>query len=171
MWIWRVDPFVNLGKCKKHISAIVVPALPTTIQTPGVASVSCDLKKKDIKLADNYLSDTIEDINILIGADFHAKFINGLTKRCGVDLMKTSAEYVIYGPVLSNVSNANRDVHLQHITATDFTVFSDEQPIHKLWELDSIGIVPMAPSPQDDAAYQHNLDSVSYQDRYLIQLP
>ena len=166
-----VDPLVNLGKCKKRISAIVVPALPTTIQTPGLASVASDLKKKDIKLADNYLSDTIKDINILIGADFYAKSINGLTKRCGVDLMKTSAGYVIYGPVLSNVSNATRDVHLQHITVADFMFFSDEPPIHKLWELDSIGIDPTAPSPQDDAAYKNYLDSVSYQDRYLVRLP
>ena len=136
-----VDPFVNLGKYKKHISAIIVPALPDTIQTPGLVSVACDLKKKDIKLADNYLSDTIKDINILIGPDFYAKFINGLIKRCGADLMKTSAGYVIYGTVLSNVSNATRDVHLQHITVVDFTFFSDEPLIHKLWELDSIGMI------------------------------
>ena len=73
-----VDPLVNLGKCKKHISAIVVPALPTTIQTPGLVPVASDLKKKDIKLADDYLSDIIKDINILIGADFYDKFINVL---------------------------------------------------------------------------------------------
>ena len=50
-----VDPFVIFGKCKKRIYAIVLPALPTAFQTPGLASVASDLKKKDIKLADNYL--------------------------------------------------------------------------------------------------------------------
>ena len=166
-----VNPLITLGKHKKRISAIVVPALPTAIQTPGLVSIAKDLEKNDIKLADDYMSDTVKDINILIGADFYAKFINGLTTRCGVNLLKTSAGYVIFGPVLSNVSSATRDMHLQHIIVADFTVFTDEPPIHKLWELESIGIDPTAPIPQDDIVYQNYLNSVYYSDRYFVRLP
>ena len=37
--------------------------------------------------------------------------------------------------------------------------------------MDSNTIDPMALTRQDDAAYQNYLDSVSYQDHYLVQLP
>ena len=161
----------SLGKRRERISAVVVPALPNSIQTPGLIEAANDLRCKDIKLADQYDSDTVTDIDIMIGGDFYSKFINGLTNRCGINLLKTSAGYVIYGPVSSNIPVETRDVQLQHISVADFTVFTEEPPLHKLWDLDTIGINATAPTPQDDVAYRNFLDTVEYTDRYYTKLP
>ena len=162
---------VSLGKRKACISALVVPTLPNAIQTPGLTETANDLRGNNVKLADQYDSDTVTDIDIMIGGDFYSKFINGITNRCGINLLKTSAGYVIYGPVLSNIPVQTRDVQLHHITVADFTVFTEEPPIHKLWDLDSIGINACAPTPQDEDAYQNYLDTVEYTDRYYTRLP
>ena len=44
-------------------------------------------------------------------------------------------------------------------------------PIHKLWDLDAIGIDATAPSPQDDVAYQQYLNSLKFTDKYYARLP
>ena len=44
-------------------------------------------------------------------------------------------------------------------------------PVHKLWDLDAIGIDATAPSPQDDVAYQQYLNSLKFTDKYYARLP
>ena len=44
-------------------------------------------------------------------------------------------------------------------------------PIHKLWDLDAIGIDATAPSPQDDIVYQQYLHSLQFTDKYYARLP
>ena len=68
-------------------------------------------------------------------------------------------------------SCSDKGCQLHHITVADFTVFTEEPPIHKLWDLDSIGINACAPTPQDEDAYQNYLDTVEYTDRYYTRLP
>ncbi|XP_069168017.1 uncharacterized protein [Procambarus clarkii] len=45
-------------------------------------------------------------------------------------------------------------------------------PVHKLWDLDTLGIVPDQPSPDDTWMYQQYLDTVIFQDnQYWVRLP
>ena len=166
-----VNMMVTLGRRKRRISAIVVQTLPNAIHTPGLKEVANDLQQRDIRLADAYTSDTVKGIDILIGSDYYGRYVLGLTNRRGIDLLKTSAGYVIYGPIPSSASQEMTEVQLRHITVANFTVFPDEPPIHRLWDLETIGIDPSAPAPQDTAVYQNYLDTVIYTDRYYVRLP
>ncbi|XP_069189726.1 uncharacterized protein [Procambarus clarkii] len=46
-----------------------------------------------------------------------------------------------------------------------------DPPVHKLWDLATLGIVPEQPSPDDDWTYKQYLDSVIYRDnQYWVRL-
>ena len=64
-------------------------------------------------LADSFDSDEVRDIDILVGSDYYGRFMQGLPNRCGIDLIKSSAGYLIYGPIL--FSNAVPSTHIQHV--------------------------------------------------------
>ena len=108
-----VRPILTLGNRKKKVSALVVDALLSSIQTPGLLHAVEMLKCNHCILADSFDSDEVRDIDILVGSDYYGRFMQGLTNRCGIDLIKSSAGYLIYGPILS--SNAVPCTHIQHV--------------------------------------------------------
>ena len=58
-----------------------------------------------------------------------------------------------------------------NVNITDL-IEENDNPSHKLWELESIGIDPTAPSIEDDRAYQNYVDTVEYMDgQYFVRLP
>ena len=177
-----VRPIFTLGNRTKRVTALVAEALPSSINTPGLLRAVEKLKSNQCVLADSFDSDEVRDIDILVGTDFYGRFMQGLTNKCGIDLIKSSAGYLIYGPLpFENTVNSSQvqNVMIARIATESYTPQSIESgleegcmPVHKLWELDAIGIDATAPSPQDDIAYQQYLDTLQFVDnKYYARLP
>ncbi|KAK3871585.1 hypothetical protein Pcinc_023273 [Petrolisthes cinctipes] len=61
--------------------------------------------------------------------------------------------------------------HIEQLQGLD-PHLEDESELHKLWDLDSIGIDATIPIPDDSVSYQAYLDTVKYEDgQYWIKLP
>ena len=71
----------------------------------------------------------------------------------------------------TNVFVCRLTVNNSPINVADLTDENNE-PVHKLWELESNGIDPAAPSIEDECAYKDYVDPVEYQDgQYFVRLP
>ena len=106
-----VRPILALGNRKKRVSVLVADALPPSIQTPGLLRAVERLKRNHCILADSFDPDEVRDINILIGSDYYGRFMQRTANKCGIDLIKSSAGYLKYGPIL--LSNTVPSTHIQ----------------------------------------------------------
>lgn len=177
-----VRPVVRLGRRHKRITAIVLDHLPDKISVPGLKRAAERLKRSNIILADKWIeSDTIENIDLVIGSDFYGEFINSLTSKNDVKLAKSSGGYLIYGTI-PNTELISDEVVQNVVVArvgtevvpSDIQELIDESdiPVHKLWDLDCIGINVNQPSPEDTLSYQAYLDTVKFEDQqYWVRLP
>ena len=180
-----VKPVVSLGTRKKRLVMAVVSQMPTQVITPGLQKLASELEKMGYKLADDKLtSDMVGNIELLIGADFLARYVTGFTTVNNVDLIKTPGGYLIYGQISPGKGNGpvtsmghisdqtlNPDVHMIDPKG-DLHLTTEEIPIHKLWDLDTIGINPELEAPEDIIAYEHYQSSVTYiNGKYWVELP
>ena len=173
---------VTLGKRTKRITALVVENLPSSIHTPGLVHAAKQLKKSKCSLADDFDSDVVTNIELLIGSDYYGRFVSGITNQCGIDLIQSSAGYLIYGPIPSGGASSNAQVS-QVVVArlsvepSPCQLISNEidnacTPVHKLWDLDAIGIDATAPYTQDTETYQRYLQTITKEsNQYFVRLP
>ena len=77
-----------------------------------------------------------------------------------------------------NCNNKFSDLIVCRITSTHSfqslpeLLEENHEPIHNLWELDTIGINPNAVVKEDVTAYQHYVDSVEFKEgKYYVKLP
>ena len=178
-----VTPLVSLGKRIKKIRVVVLNELPGRISTPGIHKVYQMLQDKGIKTADEISTDSISEIELMIGSDYFADFIGGVTRFEGVDLFETPGGCIPFGKIPPNFSsNTNTSIktnvvvcrltaNISPLHVSDL-IEEDTEQVHKLWELESIGINPSAPSIEDDCAYRKYVDSVKYHSgQYFVRLP
>ncbi|XP_068213881.1 uncharacterized protein [Palaemon carinicauda] len=94
----NVIPVVSLGNRKKRVALIVVKDMPEPIITPGLCDTVRDLDRIGYHLADSDIkSDRIDNIKILIGADFLGNYLSGMRQVNNVDLLESPGGYLIYG--------------------------------------------------------------------------
>ncbi|XP_064096714.1 uncharacterized protein LOC135208449 [Macrobrachium nipponense] len=162
---------------------VIVDELPGSISAPGMHKVYQMLQGKGIKTADEISSNTVSRIELIVDSDYFADFVGGVTKFEGVRLFETPSGYIPFGKISSQYSNnletsiktnvvvcrLTANIYLLHVS--DLIEENNEQ-VHKLWELESIGINPTAPSVEDDCVYKRYVNSIEYQNgQYFVRLP
>ena len=160
---------ITLGRRKKRMLAVVSPALTSIIHSPGLVEIANDLRQNNVPLADDYKSDTISGIEILIGADHYGAFVQGLTNHCGVNLIQTSSGYMIYGPLPSNPSSMVHDIQFRNITVSDFQVSTKSPSLPPPWNSESLGIHLPKSARQNRAIYHSPPNNEVHFDNYCVR--
>ncbi|XP_068215916.1 uncharacterized protein [Palaemon carinicauda] len=184
-----VNPVVSLGNRKKRVTLIVVKDMPEPIITPGLCDTMKDLDKIGYHLADRDIkSDRIDNIKMLIGADFLGNYLSGMRQVNNVDLLESPGGYLVYGLIphrgtdhihcnsalVARVSvelgeNAPLLVDPRTISSA---VVDDTLPVHKLWDLDVVGIIPSQVSQSDVETISKYETTVLHRNgRYWVELP
>ena len=186
-----VKPLITMGNRKKRITAVVVDELPQTIVTTGLTGSMVQLREEGFKLADTIPNqDRVGSVDILIGADHYYDFISLRTiVHKGIHLLKSPSGYILTGNIpnehysysdsdLGNESIIPESVLVLRITDNMDplvgveTYLEEETEVHKLWDLDSLGIQADETMPDDRLSYQMYLDSLKYEDgQYWVRLP
>ena len=184
-------PTVQLGRFKIKLTTVVVPEMETKLTIKGYKETADFLKSKNIKLADeNIQSDTVGPIPLIIGADYYCRFIGKPQVQHGVQMLNTAGGKLLIGPLLykgGQTADETADpvfvTPLQsilvarigaQITPKELPDIIEEGniPIHKLWDLDTIGINPEAPNIEDQMTQEYYNNTVEYKDdQYWVRLP
>ena len=169
---------VQLGSRTKTIAAVVMDRAVATIRVPGLKEAAHKLIQAGVRLADDDMSsDTTQAIGLTIGSDYYSDFVSNLTVKCGFNPCETPGGHMIYGPIPPSGSYVSQHIGLHRLTTNlaplDRTVGDQEEPhIHKLWDLETVGIVPDKPSPEDNLTYDQYLQTVTYgEGQYWVRLP
>ena len=185
-----VRPVVSLGKRKKKITMAVVDKMPT-ITTPGLLATAEKLTKIGCNLADKHIdSDVVENVQIMIGSDFFSKYLSGMTSIDNIDLYESPGGYLIYGiiphficqdPVSCARALVCRITTLKSEISSSETepytacggIVDENLPVHKLWDLDVMGINPSKEElPENYSSKVHFESTIKYVDgRYWVELP
>ena len=184
-----VRPVVSLGNRKKRIAMAVVDRMPRIV-TPGLRDTVNKLTNMGYNLADKHIdSDVVENVQIMIGSDFFSRYLSGMTSVDNIDLYESPGGLLIYGILPHNKCRApvacaqalvcRVTTHNSEITSsgTDpYTVsggiVDETLPVHKLWDLDFVGISHIEEPPEDLRSKTHFESTVKYDDgRYWVELP
>ena len=180
-----VEPVIKLGKRSHKVKVVVVEDLNMAIHTPGLVDTADLLKAKGVNLADKHLdTDVVSHVDMIIGSDYFSNFITGLTNMHGINLLNSSGGKLIYGPVLpseqtaQSSSTAAMNVTVMRVTdshsplSTSQLIEERTTDMHKLWDLDTIGIKPNEMAHDDKLTYQKYVDTVQYDSgQYWVRLP
>lgn len=158
------------------IEVILVDSLPSRVRIPGINNLMNKLCLKGIKLADNQAKgDCIEDIAILIGADFYYKFIIGHSVVDNIQLIDSNVGKMISGPIPYDhtESSNSSDKSLATDVITVMFLNSDDSirtDFEKLWSMEAIG---MQSAITDNDDFLNNFqDSLQFRDgKYIAKLP
>ena len=161
------------------------------IVTKGLKKTADFLLSKGVKLADeNIDTDVIGPIQLIVGADYYGRFLHKVTKKFGVQVLTSSGGKVIMGSLpFSNSIDPNSNLvepvfvtPMQTLVArigAEVVPFQigeilgeNTEPVHKLWDLDTIGINSNEPPPEDRITHKHYLETVKYENgQYWVSLP
>ena len=177
-----VNVVVALGTRKKRVKLAVVDSLPSNFTTPGLNKACNLLKYNNVKVSDNFDSDLVSNIGILMGSEYFGKFVGNLTQFNGITLFETPGGLMIFGEIPSNFYKScdfgEPSALICRITTSympnDIPDLVEEyvEPVSKLWELESIGINTNEVDNEDKFAYDSYLDSVKFEHgRYWVRLP
>ncbi|XP_066959014.1 uncharacterized protein [Macrobrachium rosenbergii] len=184
-----VNPVVSLGNRKKRVSIIVVENMPEPIATPGLCETMRDLDRRGYRLADKDIrSDRIDNIQMLIGSDFLGRYLSGMRQVNNIDLFESPGGYLVYSLIphkgtshihcnsalVSRVSVESGESAplLAEPRTLNSAVIDDTLPVHKLWDLDVVGIIPSQVSPSDVKTISKYETTVLYSDgRCWVELP
>ena len=131
-----------------NLEFLVTNKVEMQLRVPGLATTAQRMRTEGVKLADDFPSDIITNVRIIIGADHFGKFINGIVKVGDINMLTSPAGHLLYGSVYSGVSE---DIHSNQVVAARITVEhdivgtsqTDDQQfpdITQLWDLEVIGI-------------------------------
>ena len=186
-----VRPTIKLGRFKLRITTVVIPEMDTNLTIKGYKETADFLKTNNIKLADeNIQSDTVGPIPLIIGADYYGRFVGKPQVKHGVQMLNTAGGKLLIGPLLyKDNKQTNKIADPVFVTSLQTTLvarigtqiapneISDiieegNIPIHKLWDLDTIGINPEAPNVEDQMTQEYYNNTVEYKDnQYWVRLP
>ena len=138
----------------KKVNLIVTDKVAMRLTVPGLQETAANLQAKGIKLADTYDSDVVDQVKIMIGADYFDYFITGLRKVFDVSVFKSPAGHLISGRVYNSKPRRHPETMLnnqvllvarvtvnnQDCVINDIAPLQHNPDIAKLWELDTIGI-------------------------------
>ena len=184
-------PTIKLGKFKLNITAVVVPDMNARVYVKGYKETAEFLKAKNIRLADdNIQSDIIGPIPLIIGTDYYTRFVGKAQSKYGVGLLNTAGGKLIIGPLPNqNGITLNEQATPVFVTPPQPLLVArigtqiipneipdiieeGNIPIHKLWDLETIGIIPEAPNIEDKMAQDYYDQTVEYKDnQYWVNLP
>ena len=173
---------VALGKRIATINFLVTDRVEMTLHTPGLTQVMSYLKNDcGLSLADANASDTISDISAILGADSFTKYVQGVCRVSGMDLLRSPGGYMVYGQLpmrssnetINNQSVAIAKVCIQEVESEVTHILPvEEPPVHRLWELDAVGITPSQFTPDERNAVDKFVKTVVYSEgKYWVKLP
>ena len=141
---------VKLGSKGVQLKLLVVDDLPVTISTPGIVAATNELKLAGFELADKHLdSDIVEDISIILGALHFHIFVKGHCRFREFDLFDTPGGVMLQGKIPNTYQDTRWNVQSVVVLRVGVQILPRErgelvvdelEPVHKLWELDGIGI-------------------------------
>ena len=188
-----VRPVIRLGRYKCKVTAVVKDDMNTRIVNKGLKETAEFLKQKGVKLAHDIQSDTIGPIQLIIGSDYYGRYLRRLVVKHGIQLITSTGGHLIMGnlPKPTYTHNTNNNVERGSVFMTPAQslmiarigaemvpnqiaeILEEEQePVHKLWDLDTIGIDASNPIPEDILTQNHFLNTVEYKDgQYWVGLP
>lgn len=165
---------IIMGHSKVKVNLLAHDHVDNEIHVPGILSVVNTLKDKGIKLADHEInSDTISDIQVVIGSDYFDRFIHGLRKHCGVSTFQSSAGALIFGPMpkWAKCLDGQTSVTASSVFCAKVIVQMPSD-VDMLWNLDAIGIVDSLVSPDQRTTMEQVKSSISKEgNHYSVRLP
>ena len=187
-----VEPTISFGgRCVK-VALTTTDYMPERVISPGLHDAATALRKSGHRLADHgIVSDVVTNIQILIGNDFLGRFLAGslMTTVNNIDVIESPGGYLIYGyapdnlnpainpttaidPLTINVLSIAATPHFPEPRTIPCSVTNDVTQMHKLWDLDVVGINPLQEAPNDERSLSHYENTVQYADgRYWVELP
>ena len=153
------------------------------LHSPGLKRAAEFLSSKGVRLADRKVEDDMSDVAAVIGADYFAKFVRGVKKIHGINMLCTAGGHMIYGGLPSAGQTCTDQVVFQSVTVSRITIGEveaetcqvnsvSELPVSQLWELDTIGIVDDKFSPSEKNAVKLFSETIEYKEqKYWVRLP
>ena len=173
---------VKLGSKGVQLKLLVVDDLPITISTPGIVAATNELKLAGFELADKHLdSDIVENIGIILGALHLHVFVKGHRKFREFDLIHTTGGVMLQGKIPNTYQGTRENVHSVVVLRVGAQILPREreelvvdelEPVHKLWELDGIGIKEDDINSEECTVMENFLLTVRYdQGQHWVRLP
>ncbi|MEL7079729.1 MAG: hypothetical protein AAGM46_28255, partial [Cyanobacteria bacterium J06582_2] len=135
----------------------------------------------DCKLADTYDNDYVNNIQVMLGAEYFHEFAEEFTRIGDINLLRTAAGYSVVGKIPHHYFDQNQtrgsqpaQLALQSISIHRLNIDIDplEDQLQNLWKLDTIGIVPEKFTTYEQAAINQFHETVTYDDnKYAVQFP
>ena len=96
-----VNVTTKVGKVFHKVKALVKDTIIPDLKVDGLTNVSEYLKRKKTLMEMDIKNDLVQNVELLIGADYCCKFIMGMTRCNGVNLLRTREGFIIYGKIPS----------------------------------------------------------------------
>ena len=152
-----------------QIEAFVVPEI-SRIQNEHLEAAKRDFPHlKGIWLSDVCRHKEELEIDLLVGADYLWRFQTGRTIRGEPDepvAVETALGWVLSGPLKGRKIDKEQEVQVNFVTAESLVTDSLERDVHKLWDLETIGI------RESNEVHEEFVDNISFNgQRYSVKLP
>jgi len=127
-----IDINIKTNQGNIIISAPVVDTLPTDIYIPGLVQTTNLLRQHHIKLSNPFPpSDYVNDLGILIGADYINKFLKSFKTFKGINLIETPFGSALYGDL--PFTSKEKDAQITLVSSFKIGInFIDETDPYKL---------------------------------------
>ena len=165
---------LRTGSKYTRLVAVVRENLPKNIRTDGLKKCIDYLRKCNIKTSDPYLTDSIDEVDVMIGADSYPKLVTGLLKLKGINFLKVPGGLVPYGELPDKFRVEHSAVQSALVTNV-CTIPSnnlEEPDISNLWKMDPIGIHQESITQEEAFVIENYQNTVKYYDeQYWVTLP
>lgn len=168
---------LGLGKRKFLLNFFATEKVRMRAHAPGLEKTREMLS--GYKLADPEVSDQIDDVDIVVGADYFGKLIGRCKLLKGVNVFSSPGGYLIFGklPYGSRGGEGPRvlnSIQMKKICVgtreTEFT--PTEISLPKLWQLDTIGISADQVCKEENKILREFAETiVKTEDRYEVKFP
>lgn len=171
---------VGLGGRRFTLKFFATDQVDMCLSSPGLKATIDDLKSKGCRLADPSATDSLTDVQIIIGADYFGKLVGRVKLVQGVNVFSSPGGYLIFGKLpcgnpdpdegsLMKSVQVKKVAMLPHFLGESNT---KDPPVHKLWELDSIGIQPEKFDRTEEKVLKEFANTIQYDDhKYSVRLP
>ena len=142
---------------------------------PGLSQLVKSLIREGHRMADPQVGDTIKD-ELIIGADYLGKLVGQVKRLNGINVLCSPGGYVVFRkmPFIGKMkSTALKSIQMNRLALNPIVESEIESPpVHKLWDLDCIGITKSSIASVDEAIVRDfNESIVKTPDKYLVDLP
>ena len=92
------------------------------LHSPGLEGAAEFLSSKGVHLVDREVEHDMFELAAVIGADYFAKFVKGIKKIHGIDVLCTAGGHMIYGSLPSTGQSCTDQVAFQSVTVSRITM-------------------------------------------------